>query len=147
MIFKDFDIGDIDKFIQFIEDNSRGIAFFHPHKFDYNSIKEMLEKKKKDVYVLMVEDDIILGYGMLRGWDEGYDIPSLGIIIDEIHRGKGLSIELMNFLYRIAKSKKSKFIRLTVEKDNYSAISLYQKLGYELKNYKNNSLEGLLKIN
>jgi ribosomal protein S18 acetylase RimI-like enzyme len=146
MYFKNFEIDDIENFIKFINYNKEDTLFFHPHKFDYESIKYILENKKEDIYLLLCENDIIIGYGLLRGWNEGYKIPSLGIMVDKEYRGKGYSKKIIFFLHEIAKNKNSEYVRLTVKKDNILAMNLYKKIGYEFNDYKNNSLEGILKI-
>ena len=61
--------------------------FFHPHPFTTEAARERAAYTGKDLYYVVIEGDEILGYGMLRGWDEGYEVPSLGIVIHPAHRG------------------------------------------------------------
>lgn len=125
---------------KFFDQNIDSSIFFHPHSFSYSGISEELKTHSLDYYVLMLDNEKIAGYGMLRGWSEGYLIPSLGIIISNEFRKKGLSAILMNHLHDIAKKRNSKKIRLTVEINNYPAISLYSNLGYILSPLNNNLL-------
>lgn len=73
----------------------------------------------------------ITGYGMLRGWDEGYDIPSLGIIIHPDQRGKGLGKAFMGFLHRLAEKCHAQKIMLKTYTENEKALGLYKKMGYQ----------------
>jgi ribosomal protein S18 acetylase RimI-like enzyme len=41
----------------------------------------------------------IVGYGMLRGWDEGYSVPSLGILVRAEACGQGIGKLLMEHLH------------------------------------------------
>lgn len=114
----------------FFEKNIQDENFFHPHELSYQGILEEVTINYKNYYVFFMDEDNILGYGMLRGWQEGYEIPSLGIIIDIDHRGMGISKVLMDHLESMAQINGAKKIRLTVYKENQKAISLYNKLGY-----------------
>ena len=79
----------------------------------------------------MVNGTEVLGYGILRGWDEGYEIPSLGIAILPRVRGAGLGRVFMHFLAAAAKCRGAQKVRLRVMSRNARAIRLYQSLGYE----------------
>ena len=114
--------------------------FFTPHKFDYLTI--LKNCFNKDIYIIQLIDKKIVGYGMLRGWEEGYEIPILGIIIDKNYRGMGLSKDLMNFLHNIARTKGSIKVMLKVYKNNIVAINLYKKCNYEFTDYNNELLVG-----
>ena len=127
-------IDDLNKFL--VKNDS---SFFTPHKYT----KDILINNicSIDKYYLMIKSDIIIGYGMLRGYEEGYDIPSLGIMIDKDYRGKGYSKKMINFLENET-YKTSEKIRLTVFKKNKIAISLYKSMGYVFEDDNEKSLIG-----
>ena len=127
----------IDKFFA----DNQGV-FFKPHKFSYNGLKEELLDRQKDIYVFLLDEQKIYSYGILRGWEEGYEIPSLGILVDIYERGNGYSYIMMDELHRLAKLKGAKKVRLRVIKENKLAISLYNKLGYVLSDYDEKHLVG-----
>ncbi len=101
---------------------------FHPHPFSREAIKPLVQSQ--DEYWLLVKDEAVLGYGILRGWEEGYAIPSLGIAVAASHRGHGHGERIMHFLHLRACSRGAERVRLTVEAENQAACSLYRKLGY-----------------
>lgn len=105
-------------------------ARFHPHPFTAEAARERCAYRGKDVYCVAVAGDEVLGYGMLRGWDEDYAVPSLGIAIHASARGTGLSRALMLYLHAEAKRRGVERIRLKVYPDNAAAVSLYRSLGY-----------------
>jgi len=127
----------------FFNKNKSAYASFKPHELNWGSLKNIVLCKSQDVYIFMCNEKEIIGYGMLRGWDEGYDVPSLGILISEPERGKGLSIVLMDKLHEIAKNKKSQKVRLTVFKNNINAIKLYEKMEYQFEELNSDSLLGI----
>lgn len=104
---------------------------FHPHPFTRESAEERARYRGSDVYVVAVAGIVVLGYGMLRGWDEGYAIPSLGIAIHASARGIGLGRALMLYLHAEARRRGALRIRLKVYPDNTAAVALYGSLGYE----------------
>lgn len=122
--------------------------YFHPHPFTWEQAEQLSQYNGKDLYyVVTTSDKIIIGYGMLRGWDEGYNIPSLGIIIHPEWRKTGLGFLLMSFLHQAAKEKGSEKIRLKVYPENIQAIRVYKKLGYIFENsLDNNQLIGYITL-
>lgn len=143
MIFKKLNIFNLFELLKFLKRNDS--VFFKPHK--YNILTLFKNLLSKDIFILQYINDELVGYGMLRGWQEGYDIPSLGIIINKEHRGKRLSEKMMEFLHELAKRKNCEKIMLRVSRDNYKAINLYKKMGYELSDYDENLLIGYKKLN
>ncbi len=117
--------------------------FFHPHPFTKEIARNISYYSGEDLYYALTKDGEILGYGMLRGWDEGYEIPSLGIIIHHSVRMSGLGRLFLLFLHQAAKNKGSKKIRLKVHASNSGAFSLYQSLGYIFQKSDNDELIGL----
>ena len=67
---------------------------------------------------------------LLRGWDEGYSVPSLGIAIHPVARGQGLGTLMMEYLHFLARQRGAITVRLRVHVENLRAIQLYQALGY-----------------
>ncbi|WP_323004580.1 GNAT family N-acetyltransferase [Denitromonas sp.] len=118
--------------LQFLNDlkESGDDVFFSPHPTDEDSIRRIASFDGKDLYYLLVEKNRVLGYGMLRGWDEGYQIPSLGLAIHPTARGLGLGKMLMDFLHLLASRRGAGKVRLRVRANNEKAICLYKSLGY-----------------
>lgn len=104
--------------------------YFHPHSFTKESAYNIANYHGKDLYYLLLDRKRVVGYGILRGWDEGFDIPSLGMIIHPTERGKGLGKLLMEFLHSVARLRGAKHIRLKVYPENKIALELYKKAGY-----------------
>lgn len=134
------------KFDEFFCANLSSYKYFHPHEFEYEVLCDILKNSQKDFYGIIEENGKIIGYGMLRGWDEGYEIPSLGIIIDREYRGEGLGFKMMDLLENKAREKGATKIRLTVLKENSKAIHIYKKLGYEISDLNDNNYLGIKKL-
>jgi ribosomal-protein-alanine N-acetyltransferase len=106
--------------------------FFHPHPLTARHARVIANYSGKDLYIGVIEGRNILGYGLLRGWDSGYKIPSLGIVIHPAAQGQGVGRLLMNFLHVTALRRGANKVRLRVYPDNQSAIGLYRAMGYKL---------------
>jgi ribosomal protein S18 acetylase RimI-like enzyme len=100
----------------------------------------------RDLYYAACAGGSVLAYGLLRGWDEGYDIPSLGIAIAPAARGRGLARPFMHFLHAAAKQRGARQIRLTVYRSNERAVELYRRLGYVFSPKNDQELVGLLAL-
>lgn len=112
--------------------------YFHPHPFTIEQVEEICNYTGKDLYLASIDNGKISSYGLLRGWDEGFLAPSLGIYVEETYRGTGLSKKTMEELQDFAWKNGSKRIRLTVLTKNKKALALYQNMGYTLyKKYHN----------
>ena len=104
---------------------------FHPHAFNANEAARICAYNGADIYAVAIVQDMIFAYGMLRGWDEGYAVPSLGITVAPEARGSGLAQLFMQYLHLNARLRGAPSIRLKVYPDNSRAIALYRKLGYQ----------------
>lgn len=120
--------------------------YFCPHAFTDDTVENLIQRRQRDLYYVLVERKKVLGYGMLRGWDEGYDIPSLGIAIHPSARGAGLGRVLMHFLHASARREGAKKVRLRVKANNARAVKLYEDLGYKFKSLETDYLVGFFDL-
>lgn len=107
-------------------------ALFHPHPLNNSEAQRICAYSGQDLYYVITENLDVLGYGMLRGWDTGHTVPSLGIAISLSARGHGLGTLLVQFLHTAAKRRGAKKVMLKVYKSNMIARNMYEKLGYKL---------------
>ncbi len=122
------------------------VDLFSPHDFNEETAKKICNYDGKDEYYFLLHEGKVIGYGMLRGWDEGYDIPSLGICIDPDFSGKGLGLTLMYHLISCSKLRAAKKIILKVKKNNLAAIALYKKVGFKLLDLNSEYFKGELDL-
>jgi len=106
--------------------------FFHPHEFEHADAERLCNYVGQDFYSVLVDRKRVIGYGMLRGWDEGYSVPSLGICVNLTARGKGLGAFFMHYLHEVARHRGAVSVRLKVDKRNLAARRLYDNLGYSV---------------
>jgi ribosomal protein S18 acetylase RimI-like enzyme len=103
--------------------------YFHPHKFDVESIKNLSKEKGNHYYIYQDNLGDFAGYGMLRTFGQ-YEIPTLGCVIWERYRrrgnGKGLVKELIEKAQELGYCR----IRLKVYSDNKTAYELYRRIGF-----------------
>jgi len=116
----------------FLDDIERNgdAKFFSPHASDEEALCARAAHTGQDLYLLLVDMRRVLGYGLLRGWDDGYTIPSLGIALHPSVRGTGFASALMAFLHAEANHRAAGKVRLRVHAENARAIALYTRLGY-----------------
>lgn len=117
---------------------------FHPHEFSAEEARCRAQYDGKDLYYVALCNGQVLAYGMLRGWDEGYKVPSLGIALHPVARGTGLARAFMHFLHAAAKARGASSVRLKVYPENVKAVRLYKSLGYTFEKQEAGQLVGLL---
>jgi len=119
----------LEVFFRDIEESGIG-RYFHPHLFSEAEALRLCQYANQDLYYVALTGDRILGYGLLRGWDEGYVIPSLGIALHPSVHGQGLGRAFMYFLHAAARQRGALKVRIKVYPDNLRGVSLYESLGY-----------------
>lgn len=117
-----------------IIDAAGDASFFRPHGSSAAELDALCADYVRDLYYATMLGDDILAYGLLRGWDEGYKVPSLGIAVAPGYRGVGLGGAMMAFLHSAAQMRGAEFVRLRVHRDNALAIALYRTRGYRFDN-------------
>lgn len=105
-------------------------TYFRPHPFTADEAKRIADYLGLDVYALLIEDGRPVAYGMLRGFDEGYAVPSLGIAVANEAQGRGLGRLMMKELHSEARRRGATVVRLRVHPANTRARRLYESLGY-----------------
>jgi [ribosomal protein S18]-alanine N-acetyltransferase len=115
--------------------------YFHPHPFTAAEAARLCLYAGPDLYYAAVADRV-LGYGLLRGWDEGYSVPSLGIAVHPAARGTGIAGAFMHFLHSAAAARRAPKVRLKVYSGNTAAKRLYERLGYEFAGESRGQLVG-----
>jgi L-amino acid N-acyltransferase YncA len=68
---------------------------------------------------------------MLRGLDQGYDIPSYGVMISQKHSNKGFGKLTLYHAIAYCKLNGIKILMLKVHPDNLYAKKMYLDLGFE----------------
>jgi RimJ/RimL family protein N-acetyltransferase len=106
-------------------------AHFHPHPLTHAEAVRLIAYSGRDVYAVLVDDDRFVAYGLLRGWDAGYDIPSLGVAVRAASRGRGYGRAMVAWLADEARRRGASRIRLRVHPDNHVARRLYESAGYD----------------
>jgi ribosomal protein S18 acetylase RimI-like enzyme len=102
--------------------------YFHPHSFDKRYLKSLL-KERFNYYFVLIEDNKIIGYSMLRTFGR-YPDPTFGGFIHRDYRRRGYGTELLKKTIDKAKELGFKRVLLKVHKDNEKAINLYSKIGF-----------------
>jgi len=119
---------------------------FHPHPLTPDEAARLCSHEGDDLYYVLVDAGRVLAYGMLRGWDEGYVVPSLGIAVHPLERGRGLGMLLMEFLHAAARRRGASRVRLKVYPRNVVALQMYRRLGYVFGGEERGQLVGYLDL-
>lgn len=105
-------------------------AMFDPFSFTAAEARRIALDPRQDGYYIATRGDELLGLSMLRGFDEGYEIPSFGIFIDHERQGQGIGRRFTAWTIEQARRRGCPAVRLTVYADNAAALGLYASLGF-----------------
>ncbi len=104
--------------------------WFRPHDLGPDGARAVADHVGEDVYLIGFLGSTPVAYGMLRGWDEGYETPSLGIAIREGYRDRGLGRQVMSALHDVVRVRGGHRVRLRVAAGHARARHLYASMGY-----------------
>jgi RimJ/RimL family protein N-acetyltransferase len=88
------------------------------------------EQSHKDKYYLLFLDGQPIGFSMLRGFDEGYSVPSFGIFIDHRFQGSGYGKKLLRLTVEEARQMGCEKVRLSVFGVNVAGRKIYETFGF-----------------
>jgi ribosomal-protein-alanine N-acetyltransferase len=125
--------GDSEPLEHFFENNNRPevLRQFNPFPLSPEVARKIaLDHSLDHYYVLISRSGEVAGLCMLRGWNEGFDIPSFGVIVDIQYRRLGLGRTMTEFAIAEARRLHADWLRLSVNESNRYAKSLYESLGF-----------------
>jgi [ribosomal protein S18]-alanine N-acetyltransferase len=106
------------------------VDHFDPFPLTRATASELTDPRRRDHFYGAFLEDRLVGFSMLRGWDEGYEVPSFGILVDRGHHGRGIGSRLTDFTIEQARDLGSPRVRLSVYGTNVHAYSMYALKGF-----------------
>ncbi|MDL2307901.1 GNAT family N-acetyltransferase [Desulfovibrio sp. OttesenSCG-928-C06] len=103
---------------------------FVAREFDRDTAKKLCLGSGRDYYAIAMCGTQPAGYVMLRGWDEGYSVPTAGIYILPDWRGKRLAPEMLKMLTIEARQRGAGRIMAKVYASNQPSLSSFARAGY-----------------
>lgn len=104
--------------------------YFIPFDFNYKTIFSVLKKAKSDQYFGIFIEDQLIGFYMLRGFDEGYKIPAYGVWISQRYSRLSFAKLTLSHAFSFCKLNKINQIMLKVHPDNIHAKRIYENYGF-----------------
>jgi ribosomal protein S18 acetylase RimI-like enzyme len=123
--------------------------YFSPHPCDLETANTICRYQGNDAYFGAFSDEKqtqMIGYGILRGLDAGYEIPSLGVCVDEAFQGSGIGRALMKTLLEACKTRNVEIAMLKARDTNLVALKLYRSIGFEFTKKQDDYLIGYISI-
>ncbi len=124
------------------ESDTEYLKYFTPFEISERKFAEVLSKAVRDCFFGVFVGSALAGFYMLRGFDDGYDIPAYGLFISEKFAGQGLGSLTVQHAITFCKVNKIRRLLLKVYPDNLSAKALYEGFGFKAEGVdpKNNNL-------
>jgi [ribosomal protein S18]-alanine N-acetyltransferase len=104
--------------------------YFSPFPLDEDTARKICLEDHRDLFFVAIREKQIIGLSMLRGWDEGFHVPSFGILIDRFCTGRGIGRRMTEFTIKEAREASCEHVRLTVYASNIRAVELYRSVGF-----------------
>jgi ribosomal protein S18 acetylase RimI-like enzyme len=103
---------------------------FDPFPLTADEAERIALEPRGDAYFVASLQGGLVAMSMLRGFDEGFEVPSFGIFVDHRHHGEGIGRQLTAWTVDEARRRVYPAIRLSVYASNVGALRLYRSLGF-----------------
>lgn len=103
---------------------------FDPFPLDREQARRIALEPRRDRYYLAFAEGGPAGMSMLRGFDEGYAVPSFGVFVAPNLHGRGIGRALTSWTVAAARELGCASVRLSVYASNTRAVRLYESLGF-----------------
>jgi|LauGreDrversion4_2_1035121.scaffolds.fasta_scaffold16169_4 RimJ/RimL family protein N-acetyltransferase len=112
------------------------IGGYQPFLFEVECVENLVSSARLDQYIgvfyqATAASCIIIGLLTLRGLDEGYNDPMLGIFIAEEYGGRGYARQALDHAEKFSQSRGHSGLLLKCSIHNARALKLYLKQGYQ----------------
>lgn len=123
-------------------ENKEYSRYFIPFEFDLEIISNKIKNLHRDSFWGIFIEDKLVGFYMLRGFDQGYEIPSYGVWISKEFSGKGLAKLTLQHAISYCKINRITELMLKVHPENLQAKKIYEDFGFKQTgtDSKNNNL-------
>lgn len=102
----------------------------NPYNWKDESFTNAVLHKKKDQFNGIFINNIPVGFSMLRGLDEGYDIPSYAVWISRKYHSFGLASLALNHAYTVCKINGIKTMMVKIHPKNIKCIKYHENFGF-----------------
>jgi GNAT superfamily N-acetyltransferase len=122
---------DADELSDLFERNADSVSrTFDPFPLTRSSARRIALQPRSDAFYIARLSGSAAAMSMLRGFDEGYDVPSFGVFVDSALQGYGIGRRFTIWTIEQAWIMNCPAVRLSVYGDNARARSLYNDLGF-----------------
>ena len=123
---------DEERLARFFERNNRPetTKYFQPFPLSAQTACRVVRVAHKDRYYIATRQEELIGFCMLRGWEEGFTIPNFGVLVDYEHQRQGVGRQMTEFALQEARTLNCSSVRLSVHASNTAALRLYLSQGF-----------------
>ena len=106
---------------------------FDPFPLSSSEARRIADEPGGDAYYVAQSNGRVVAFSMLRGFDQGYEVPSFGIFVDREYHGLGIGRQLTMWTIEQARLRGCPAIRLSVYSANTAAETLYKSIGFSVR--------------
>lgn len=103
---------------------------FRPHPLTDAHAEHLCNVAREDYYLIGLWGMEPVAYGILRGWDSGYKVPSVGMAVVQDQRSRGFATAIVQKMITVARDRQAEKILVHVDKTNVHSRRVFDKLGF-----------------
>ena len=124
------DTGPVERAFATLDADPDTRRWFHPHSLTASEAQQVCCYSGWDLYLGAFLGAEMVGYALLRGWDEGFSVPTFGVAVIPEQRGQGVGDALASAAIDLARAKDAEEVLLHVNPSNRLATRWYERLGF-----------------
>jgi len=110
---------------------SKQVRYMLRNYHSFENVSQEIQERSTRYYLLFKEDHAV-GYVGVRSEERSLFLSKLYLLSQE--RGHGFGAQAVDFIKTLAREQQLEKIRLTVNKENFDAITFYKKMGFKVMN-------------
>lgn len=103
---------------------------FRPHPLTQERAEQICCQPRQDYYMVGLIGEAPAAYGILRGWDEGFQRPTAGMVVLPEFRGRGYGTAVVRELIQEAQRREAPSVLVHIDLDNLASRRIFEKLGF-----------------
>jgi L-amino acid N-acyltransferase YncA len=105
--------------------------WFDPFPLSAEMAGTLSRHEGRDLYWGAWSDSELVGFAMVRGWDEGHPQPAYGCLVDSGHHGRGIGRTLTGMALEQLRERGVPEVRARVHDDNGASLRMHLAAGFE----------------
>jgi RimJ/RimL family protein N-acetyltransferase len=105
--------------------------WFDPFPLSSETARAVSRHEGRDLYWGAWGEAGLVGFAMVRGWDDGHPQPAYGCLVDRRHQSRGVGRAITGLALEQLRERRVPEVRARVHDDNPASLRMHAAAGFE----------------